>query len=740
MPELTVSMPAFNTAKYIADAIQSVLNQQGVDFELIVVDDGSTDDTASIVQSFDDPRIHILCNECNRGISYCHNRVIELSDSPFLMIVDSDDVVAQGAFCKMLEKIQSSPKIGQVHCNYYDMNGEGKATNQSFESRRRQFRSRSRMNYRRELLIHGSLMNHLRTYRREVFEKVGVFNEELAVGEDLEMALRLLEHWEIALVPEFLYYRRLHDTNTSQSKRFLSWRFWFQRVAIIQRLIKDQQVHYVTRRKAYWLLLLGFVYISQIPAAYYAIKRIQSQNGSLKRMVWTRLIQPIGELLYALAQRAFAWWPLGWFGSGRKKREYDGKRVGYYFWRFPTLSEIFIRREIVALLDRGFDVRIIADEPVDLDVLDQEGESLLKLTRYLYPEDTKRFNTFRRQFLRRNPFRYLNLALYVVFHQYGAYKTFSLDRELFRKVLYLAGVLEEEKINFLHSPWADQSAFVAMVASRFIGIPHSIQVRAFEIHRNTHAFALREKFKNASFVVTDCEYNRNQVLTYLKEKDGVGVHAIYEGIDPNKIRTQRTSWSLSGPIRILCVSRLVEKKGLDYLLRACKLLQARGVDFRCDIIGAPNMLYADYYVRLIKLYRELDLQQRVYFQGAQPFARVMDAFQNADLFVLPCVISIDGDRDIVPNVLIEAMANKLPVISTAISGVPEIIEDRVSGILVLPGDEQVLCDAIQELARDEELRRKLGEEGRRRILERFDITRNISRYADLFETAFKVNG
>ncbi|MBN1315745.1 MAG: glycosyltransferase [Anaerolineales bacterium] len=735
MPEITVSMPAYNTAKFIAQAIQSVLDQKNVDFELIVVDDGSTDTTSLVVQSFDDPRIKLIRNETNRGISYCHNMVIDRSDSPFISIVDSDDWIAPGAFSKMLDKIKSSPDIGQVHCNFYDIDGKGRASAEDFRTRRRQFRYRSGMNYRRELLIHGSVMNHLRTYRREVFVTIGKFNEELWVGEDLEMALRLLECWEIALVPEYLYYRRRHSNNTSNAWRFLALNFWFQRVAIIRRLIKRQQARYLLGTiQAYWLLFLGLIHVLQIPAVYYALKRYFYARKGLRGIIRREVIQPLGERSYDLVQRAFSWWPVSWFGLDRTKLRKNGKHIAYYLWRFPALSETFIRREITALIDRGFDVKIIADAPVDLDKLDWESESLLKRTLYLLPEDSKQFYAYRKKFIRRNPLKYLNLALYLVFHRYGYHKTLLIDRELFRKTVYLAGVLDVEGIDHVHSPWADQSAFVAMIASRLIGAHYSVQARAFDIYRKSHAFSLREKFKNASFVITGCMYNRDNIRAILKSSDEIDIHVIYEGINTDRIRTERQDWKLSGPIKLLCVSRLVEKKGLEYLLKACKHLEERGIDYQCNVIGAFNKKYTDHNVRLIKLYRELMLFPKVVFVGTLPFDRVMDAYKNADIFILPCVLGLDGDRDVTPNTLIEAMAYKIPVISTWLSAIPEIVEDKVNGILVPLGDEQALSDAIVTLAQDAELRKMMGESGRKRVLERFDITKNINQYVDLFNS------
>ena len=126
------------------------------------------------------------------------------------------------------------------------------------------------------------------------------------------------------------------------------------------------------------------------------------------------------------------------------------------------------------------------------------------------------------------------------------------------------------------------------------------------------------------------------------------------------------------------------------------------------------------------------MERCVRFLGARPLAEVLEHLRQADVFVLPCVIAADGSRDIIPNALIEAMAMRLPVVSTTVTGVPEIVENGVSGLLVPPADPEALADVLGRLIRDPELRGRLGEHARLRVEERFDIDLNIARYAELF--------
>ena len=129
----------------------------------------------------------------------------------------------------------------------------------------------------------------------------------------------------------------------------------------------------------------------------------------------------------------------------------------------------------------------------------------------------------------------------------------------------------------------------------------------------------------------------------------------------------------------------------------------------------------------------------VFFSGTQRFEQVLGKYREPDIFILPSVIAEDGSRDITPNVLIEAMAMKIPVISTTVTGIPEIVENEVSGILVPPNDENALAEAIIKLIHDSNLRNELGENARKRIEERFDSNKNIGQYVDLFSGRLKVD-
>jgi colanic acid/amylovoran biosynthesis glycosyltransferase len=410
------------------------------------------------------------------------------------------------------------------------------------------------------------------------------------------------------------------------------------------------------------------------------------------------------------------------------------RRIGYYVWHFPAPSETFIQREIEALRRAGVDVQIFADAAEDVELLDAPARAFMQATDYLHLIDSRRLTNYQFQFFLKNPLRYLNLLLYTIFRHYGAYKNLSEDWQVFQAAVYLAGTLQEYKIEHVHSPWAYRSAFITLIAARLAQIPYSVQARASaDLYRTSARYALAEKFDNAKFIITNSQFNAAFIRTNVSRDAQVPIRVIYEGLPLAQFKPQPKQ-TASAPIHILCVARLIEEKGLVYLLRALRRLREDGYTFRCDIVGAPVEPPSDnYYAALQELRRELQLQDMVTFVGALPFSQVLGKYACADMFVLPCVTAKSGGRDVTPNALLEAMAMQLSVISTRMSAIPEIVEHGVSGLLVPPKNERALAQAMAQLIDDATLRERLGQNARKRIEERFDIEKNIIEYVKLFE-------
>lgn len=437
---------------------------------------------------------------------------------------------------------------------------------------------------------------------------------------------------------------------------------------------------------------------------------------------------------YVLAGKYLCWWPIQWFSSRSHGKRKGPKRMAYFIWHFPKLSETFIQREVEALKRSGVHLEVLSESSKDLSYLDAQARTLMTDTLYLRPFSMKRVVRYATSFFLRHPLRLMNLFLYVLFHKHSRLKTPRDDINVFGLAIYLAGILREKHVNHLHSPWAIKTAFVCLVAARLLRIPYTVQARAQDIHRKDSLYGLSEKLDYADRVITNTRYNQH-VLQNLMQKPNWGkIQVIYDGLNPEQFRPKPKVPDISQGITFLSVARLIEKKGLDYLLQACKILDERGHTFRCEIIGGTEEpLGMNYYIRLKILWHKLGLQHCVSFKGDLPFSEILPKYQQAHIFILPSVITSNGDRDITPNVLLEAMAMKLPVISTPITGIPEIVEDGVSGLLVPPREALALAEAMIRLLEDGELRTRLGEHGRARVEDRFDIRKNIRQYREIYD-------
>jgi len=736
VPEITVSMPAFNSGRFIPQAMDSVLTQEDVDLELIVVDDGSRDNTFQEASSFRDPRVKIIRLEKNRGIPFCHNLALDAARSPFVAHVDSDDFILPGALAKMLKALREDPAVGQAHCHFFEVDASGNTTREAFQERKKHFLATRPpgMDYRYALLVCGNVANHLRTYRREVFNVVGRFDEKMTRGgEDYQMALRIADRFRIKLVPEFLYCYRRHKGNISPAWRSHKRHYFWQRTRVHRRLSRSGKITF-TRLPPYRgpkILLKGFLYAF----GFWGLKaRLKNAALSLRRFVLNRLFFPAAGALYRRTVRIFSWWPISGSGGGRKVVKPGGEnRIVYYLWHYPVLSQTFIQRETAALRSVEPRLEIFADAFEDFDLLDDNARALSSRTHYLLPIGKKPLAAAVGHCFLRRPLTFLNMFLYVLFHPYRSQKSLREDLLVFFKAVYLASKLRERAVTCLHAPWADTNAFVALVSSRLAGIPFSLQARAHDIHRHSCLEGMLDKLLNARLIVTNTRYNVEYLRSLLPPAHHGKIRMIHNGLDLERFHPPEREGSPADKIRILCVARLIEQKGLDMLLEACRALREEGYSFLCEIVGGTEEpLYTHHFVSLKRLHRRLGLEGWVSFLGPRPFNEVLQRYREADMFVLPCVIARDGSRDIIPNVLLEAMAMKLPVVSTNITGIPEIIDHGLSGLLVPPGDSRALGRSMIALIKDGEWRRRLGEEARRKIEERFDIRRNIVLYQEAF--------
>ncbi len=259
-----------------------------------------------------------------------------------------------------------------------------------------------------------------------------------------------------------------------------------------------------------------------------------------------------------------------------------------------------------------------------------------------------------------------------------------------------------------------------MTAACLLGIPFS--TTAFVDFNFDYDFKmLPEKLCQSLFFVTHTKFCRSRLSAVNPTVDANKIHTIRIGVDAREWRPARPPDTAHVP-QLLAVCRFVEKKGLDILLRACAILERRKVPFQSLLIGdGPERS------RLESLVEEMDLQDEVRFTGAIPTDQVRSYLVASNVIVAPSVYAKDGERDGTPTALIEAIARGVPAVASAISGIPELIDDGENGLLVPERDEEKLASAIEAVLSDPDLRARLGRNGRQKVLREFDVRLNAAR-------------
>jgi glycosyltransferase involved in cell wall biosynthesis len=293
-------------------------------------------------------------------------------------------------------------------------------------------------------------------------------------------------------------------------------------------------------------------------------------------------------------------------------------------------------------------------------------------------------------------------------------------------------VLDAPDVRHLHAHFAHGATTVTWLAATIAGLPFSFTGHAKDIYSESlnPRGQLRRKLLAARFAVTCTEANLRHLTRIAPEAQ---VHRLYHGLNDDFARLLSTApeAAANGKLAVLGVGRLVPKKGFDTLVEACGLLDADDVPFSARIVGEDGE-HADELRRRIA---RLRLDGRVELAGPTGQAGLLDEYSRASAFCLPCRVLDNGDRDGIPNVLVEAMACGVPVVTTPVSGIPELVRDGENGLLVPPDDPEALAAAILRLRDDPALRRRLGEQGRATVRARFDGDRLAGELVALFREA-----
>lgn len=400
----------------------------------------------------------------------------------------------------------------------------------------------------------------------------------------------------------------------------------------------------------------------------------------------------------------------------------DKKILVYVLSKFPKLSETFIFRELVAHRKAGYDVRIFSLLRPTEAIRHPGQEELVEATTYVQSLFSPGLWLAHLKMLCRHPLKY-----------FGNF--FTLMGEAFPKPKLIAEVVYVFAVSIpwcdkvgklgaahIHAHFAGASTTAAQIISSINRIPYSITAHANDIF--VDAYGLKRKIDESVFTATVTSYNYDYLMKLCPDKKD-DIHVIPTALDleefpfePERKEGQTTT--------IMAVGRLMEKKGFEYLIKALHILKGKGYSFHCNIIG-DGPLEGD----LRKLIDDLDVGGMISLAGAKSMPEIIEGYGSSDIFVLPCVISSDGDRDGLPHTIIESMACGLPTVSTDILGIAELIRHHENGMLARQRDAENLADILIELIGNSELKRKLGAAARQTISNEYDVNKTAAKLRHL---------
>ena len=402
----------------------------------------------------------------------------------------------------------------------------------------------------------------------------------------------------------------------------------------------------------------------------------------------------------------------------KEKKHTEG--VAYILRKFPVLSETFILNEILNLEARGIRVHIFSLERPNDPRFHEDLPKLKANIQYLpRPEKIQTLWSHQVRSAKRFGKSYYRALWYALRRVSPA-----LLWRVFQGA-YVANHARRLKVTHLHSHFANRPTSVAFFAAMIMNIPYSFTAHAADIFRTRmDQNALAQKIRFAKFVVTVSEFNK-KFLSELAAGCPEKIIRIYNGIDlqrfvPNGILAQK-------PFTILCVSRLVEKKGIAVLIEACKMLRDRKVEFQCWLVGGGELEG-----QLRAQIKASGLESCVKLLGPHSQFEVLTRYHGAHLYALPCVVSSDGNRDGLPVSIVEALACGLPVVSTPMTGIPEVIRNGENGLLVPVGDADALSKAVESVIRDPGLHTRLKSQARSSVESLFDQEKTSNTLVRLF--------
>jgi glycosyltransferase involved in cell wall biosynthesis len=367
------------------------------------------------------------------------------------------------------------------------------------------------------------------------------------------------------------------------------------------------------------------------------------------------------------------------------------KPIAYLLGTFPSLTETFILREIVELRRQGVPLKLYALwKPPEHALTPSDAVSLKSEVTYAPPW----------------------------------WKARVMGCEVVAR--HFAEQMIRDGIGHIHATFANLPALVGMITAQRLGVPFSFAGHARDIF--VEGEFLEMKISAAQFVVACTAEGQRALQEHCAAISFENVHHVPHGVEMSRYRFMPRPPQTTHVI--LAVGRLVEKKGFAVLLNALDILKRRRLPMSCVIVGEGPLRSP-----LSRLQRSLHLTDCVRFVGEYPHEMVVMLMECADVFVVPSVIAADGDRDGLPNVILEAAALGVPVVASRLPGIAEFVEDEVTGLLAEPNDAASLARAIERVCTLSQLRARLTLNARDKVAEQFDVRKNVAKLAELFRKA-----
>lgn len=394
-------------------------------------------------------------------------------------------------------------------------------------------------------------------------------------------------------------------------------------------------------------------------------------------------------------------------------------KIGVVLKGFPRISETFINNELLLLEKHGFELEIYslrkAREPFSHENVKHIKATIFYLPEYILP------NLFRClpdhiRLLLKKPLRYLSAFSEALVRSVYRRQSASLRRFFQAGVLVQQKLVNRENIPFLYVHFIHSPSSVAAYANKLCGIPFGVSAHAKDIY-TSRPDQLKRKLRQVSFVTTCTSANKDYLEKY--NETNTPIYINYHGINIQKFKY---SWQApeAPPYRILSVGRFVEKKGYDVLLNALQILKQKHIPFIFNHAGSGELEE-----KIKQQIKDLGLEDCCNLLGTRTHEEIIDLFRTSHCFALACRIAGDNDRDGVPNVLVEAMAVGIPVISTDTASIPELVTNNKTGILVEPENPEAFAQALETTLANPEKLLPLSRAGRSFVEQKFDNTANI---------------